>query len=159
MSARERKCHSARAARLGSSRASENVARASRAVSFTCPLLYLTLPYFIFLEPHRERAEPSGATRTWRSGNPTRAAARARASSFRSSGRSWLARHINGKKKGCIRREKEELKEGSRMAMALGNPGITRSYGVKCSSVSVTRPALFRPETGSWHHHQTTVNR
>ena len=42
-------------------------------------------------------------------------------------------------KERCITREKEELKEGMRMAMALGTPGTTRSYGVKGSSVSVTR--------------------
>ena len=55
-------------------------------------------------------------------------------------------------KKGRVRRENEELKEGLRVAMALRpTPGITRSYGVKGSAVSVTRPALFRSQTCSWN--------
>ena len=41
-------------------------------------------------------------------------------------------------KKGCVRRENEELKEEMQMAMALGTPGTTRSCGVKGSSVRVT---------------------
>ena len=52
-------------------------------------------------------------------------------------------------KKGYVRRENEELKEGMQIAMALGTPSRTRSCGVKGSSVSVTRPTLFHPETGS----------
>ena len=38
------------------------------------------------------------------------------------------------------------------VATELGTPGTTRFCGIKGSSVSVTRPALSRPETGSWHH-------
>ena len=56
------------------------------------------------------------------------------------------------RKEGCVRREKEELTEGMQMALALGKPGNTRSCGVKGSSVGVTLPALFRPETGNWIH-------
>ena len=35
-----------------------------------------------------------------------------------------------------------------------GDPGVlySQAYGVKGSSVCVTRPTLFRPETGSWNH-------
>ena len=38
------------------------------------------------------------------------------------------------------------------MAMALGTQDTTRACGVNGSSVKVTRPALFRPETCSWSH-------
>ena len=95
-----RAAKAARLARAEQMNTPQNVARASRAAARARAngraLIFLYC-FLFFGETHRERAEraaggsasePSRATRTWRSGNPSRAAARARASSFRSSGRS-----------------------------------------------------------------------
>ena len=101
-----RAAKAARLARAEQMNTPQNVAGASRAAARARAngraLIFLYC-FLFFGETHRERAEraaggsasePSRATRTWRSGNPSRAAARARASSFAPGHRSWLARHI-----------------------------------------------------------------
>ena len=103
-----RAAKAARLARAEQMNTPQNVARASRAAARARAngrALMFLYRFLFFGETHRERAEraaggsasePSRATRTWRSGNPSRAAARARVSSFAPGHRSWLARHITG---------------------------------------------------------------
>ena len=105
-----RAAKAARLARAEQMNTPQNVARASRAAARARAngRALMFLYRFLFLgETHRERAEraaggsasePSRATRTWRSRNPSRAVARARVSSFAPGHRSWLARHITAKK-------------------------------------------------------------
>ena len=101
-----RAAKAARLARAEQMNTPQNVARASRAAARARAngrALMFLYRFLFFGETHRERAEraaggsasePSRATRTWRSGNPSRAAARARVSSFAPGHRSWLTRHI-----------------------------------------------------------------